>query len=128
VGGVPAPAPDRFQLNRDPPLSLCAHLIIHRHDLLRHCDESVPARTVTTRSARPSRQRLEFRLPVADVLGGRLPGCRWTIAAAQHRVGRTVEIRDVQIAAIAASRRATVATRNTRHFDGTGVDLVNPWS
>lgn len=51
-----------------------------------------------------------------------------SIAAAQQKVGRTVEIRDVQIAGIAASRRATVATRNTRHFEGTGVDLVNPWS
>ncbi|MGE2818128.1 type II toxin-antitoxin system VapC family toxin [Mycobacterium heidelbergense] len=50
-----------------------------------------------------------------------------TIAAARQRVGRAVEIRDVQIAGIAASRHATVATRNTRHFDGTGVDLVNPW-
>lgn len=50
-----------------------------------------------------------------------------TIAATQQRVGRAVEIRDVQIAGIAASRRATVATRNTRHFDGTGVELVNPW-
>ncbi|MCV6990819.1 type II toxin-antitoxin system VapC family toxin [Mycobacterium timonense] len=50
-----------------------------------------------------------------------------TIAATQQRVGRAVEIRDVQIAGIAASRHATVATRNTRHFDGTGVDLVNPW-
>lgn len=50
-----------------------------------------------------------------------------SIAATQQRVGRAVEIRDVQIAGIAASRRATVATRNTRHFDGTGVDLVNPW-
>lgn len=49
------------------------------------------------------------------------------IAATQQRVGRTVEIRDVQIAGIAASRHATVATRNTRHFEGTGVDLVNPW-
>lgn len=50
-----------------------------------------------------------------------------TIAAGQQRVGRIVEIRDVQIAGIAASRHATVATRNTRHFEGTGVDLVNPW-
>lgn len=50
-----------------------------------------------------------------------------TIGATQQRVGRAVEIRDVQIAGIAASRHATVATRNTRHFDGTGVDLVNPW-
>lgn len=50
-----------------------------------------------------------------------------TIAATQQRAGRATEIRDVQIAGIAASRHATVATRNTRHFDGTGVDLVNPW-
>jgi predicted nucleic acid-binding protein len=50
-----------------------------------------------------------------------------TIAATQQRAGRAVEIRDVQIAGIAASRHATVATGNTRHFDGTGVDLVNPW-
>lgn len=49
------------------------------------------------------------------------------IAAAQQRVGRVVEIRDVQIAGIAASRHATIATRNTRHFDETGVNLVNPW-
>lgn len=49
------------------------------------------------------------------------------IAAAQQRVGRPVEIRDVQIAGIAASRNATVATRNTRHFEATGVALVNPW-
>ncbi|KZS65089.1 twitching motility protein PilT [Mycobacterium kansasii] len=50
-----------------------------------------------------------------------------TIAATQQRIGRAVEIRDVQIAGIAASRHATLATRNTRHFDESGVDLVNPW-
>jgi predicted nucleic acid-binding protein len=49
-----------------------------------------------------------------------------TIAASQRRVGRAVEIRDVQIAAIAASRHATLATRNTRDFDRTGVEGVNP--
>lgn len=50
------------------------------------------------------------------------------IAATRQRQGRVVEIRDVQIAGIAASRHATVATRNVRHFEGTGVDLVNPWA
>lgn len=50
-----------------------------------------------------------------------------TIAASRQRVGRAVEIRDVQIAGIVASRRATLATRNTRHFADTGVELVNPW-
>lgn len=51
-----------------------------------------------------------------------------TIAAEQRRRGRPVEIRDVQIAGIAAARKATLATRNTRHFAQTGVTLADPWS
>jgi predicted nucleic acid-binding protein len=39
-----------------------------------------------------------------------------------------VEIRDTQVAGIAAARRATLATRNTGHFEDTGIGLVNPWS
>jgi predicted nucleic acid-binding protein len=50
-----------------------------------------------------------------------------TIAASRQRAGRTVAIRDVQIAGIASSRKATLATRNVRHFGGLGVRLVNPW-
>lgn len=50
------------------------------------------------------------------------------IAATQRRAGRTVEIRDVQIAGIATARKATLATRNVRHFEGIDVDLVDPWS
>jgi predicted nucleic acid-binding protein len=50
------------------------------------------------------------------------------IAASQRRSGTPVEIRDVEIAGIAAARRATLATRNTRHFDGIGLTLVDPWS
>ncbi len=50
-----------------------------------------------------------------------------TIAASRQRAGRTVEIRDIQIAGIASSRKATLATRNMRHFDGLGIRLVNPW-
>jgi predicted nucleic acid-binding protein len=50
------------------------------------------------------------------------------IAARQRRAGQTVEIRDVQIAGISASRKAVLATRNTRHFGGAGVSLVDPWA
>jgi toxin FitB len=50
-----------------------------------------------------------------------------TIAASRQRAGRTVEIRDVQIAGLASSRKATLATRNVRHFEGLGISLVNPW-
>ena len=49
------------------------------------------------------------------------------IAARQRRAGRPVEIRDVQIAGIVAARRAVLATRNTRHFAGLGITLIDPW-
>ena len=50
------------------------------------------------------------------------------IAAERCRAGRTVEIRDTQIAGIVNARKATLATGNTRHFEGCGLMLVNPWS
>jgi len=50
------------------------------------------------------------------------------IAAARRRLGRTIEIRDVQIAGIAAARKAAIATRNLRHFEGLGPELMDPWS
>lgn len=49
------------------------------------------------------------------------------IAARQRLAGRPVEIRDVQIAGIAA-HGATLATRNIRHFEGIGIRLVDPWT
>ena len=50
-----------------------------------------------------------------------------TIAASRQRAGRTVEIRDVQIAGVASARRATLATRNVRHFEDLGIRLTDPW-
>jgi predicted nucleic acid-binding protein len=48
---------------------------------------------------------------------------------AQHRrAGQSMEIRDLQIAGIAAAHKATLATRNTRHFEGVGLLLVDPWT
>jgi predicted nucleic acid-binding protein len=50
------------------------------------------------------------------------------IAAERQNTGRTLEIRDAQIAGIAVARRAQLATRNTRHFTDLGVVLIDPWS
>lgn len=50
------------------------------------------------------------------------------IAAARRRAGRPIAQLDAQIAAIALSRGAALATRNTRDFEGCGVKLVDPWS
>ncbi len=49
------------------------------------------------------------------------------LAARRQRAGRPVDMRDTQIAGIALSRRATLATRNVRHFDDLELAVVNPW-
>jgi predicted nucleic acid-binding protein len=51
-----------------------------------------------------------------------------TITAARRQLGRPISSFDAQIAAIALSRRATVATRNTRDFAECGLTLINPWN
>ena len=50
-----------------------------------------------------------------------------SIAAERRRAGRPISQFDAQIAAIAHSTRATIATRNIDDFEGCGVKVVNPW-
>ena len=50
------------------------------------------------------------------------------IVAGGERAGAPITGFDAQIAAICLVRGATLATRNTKHFDGTGVAVVNPWA
>jgi predicted nucleic acid-binding protein len=49
------------------------------------------------------------------------------IAAKQRLSGRTIGELDSQIAGIALSRGAPLATRNVADFEGSGVELINPW-
>lgn len=49
------------------------------------------------------------------------------IAAARRARGRPITPFDAQIAAIARTAGATLATRNTADFDGCGIELSNPW-
>jgi len=49
------------------------------------------------------------------------------LAAQRQRVGMPVDIRDTQIAGIALARRATLATRNARHFADLTINVVDPW-
>lgn len=62
---------------------------------------------------------LSFDAAAADAAG--------TLAARQQRAGRSVEVRDTQIAGITLARRATLATGNIRHFADLGLRLVDPW-
>jgi toxin FitB len=49
------------------------------------------------------------------------------LMASRQRLGRPGDLRDTMIAGIALARRATLATRNTAHFNDISVPVVNPW-
>ena len=49
------------------------------------------------------------------------------LAAARQKSGRPVDMRDTQIAGIALTRHATLATRNVRHFADLEISIVDPW-
>ena len=50
------------------------------------------------------------------------------IAAARRAAGRPINHADCQIAAIARCRGASVATRDVADFEGSGIDLIDPWA
>jgi predicted nucleic acid-binding protein len=49
------------------------------------------------------------------------------IAAGRRLSGRPISQIDAQIAAIARSRGARLATRNVRDFDDCGLEIIDPW-
>jgi len=65
-------------------------------------------------------QVLPFDVPAASEYA--------TIAYAKERAGAPISGFDAQIAAICRTHRASLATRNVKDFEATGVELVNPWS
>ena len=66
------------------------------------------------------RGRIEpFDASAADYYG--------SITAERERLGRPINIPDAQIASICRRLSATLATRNTKDFEHTGIDLIDPW-
>ena len=58
-----------------------------------------------------------------DAAAERYAGMR----AARRKAGRPMEAFDAQIAAVALTAGAALATRDTRDFEGCSLTLVNPW-
>ena len=59
--------------------------------------------------------------------GGEAARAYAQIAAQRRRSGRPISHFDAQIAAIARSARASVATRNVGDYEECGITIVNPW-
>lgn len=51
-----------------------------------------------------------------------------TVAAGRRAAGHPINHADCQIASIARSMGASVATRDVTDFEGCGIDVINPWS
>ena len=49
------------------------------------------------------------------------------LVAMRERQGQPIDVADAQIAAICLAHGATLITRNTKHFEGVGLTLTNPW-
>jgi toxin FitB len=70
-------------------------------------------------------ERMEHRIATFDNDSARAAA---SLAAVRKNKGKVVEIRDTMIAGIVLSHHATLATRNTSHFDDISATVVNPWA
>jgi predicted nucleic acid-binding protein len=75
-----------------------------------------------------------FETLLRDAIGRRVASfdmaAAWQAArlmASRNKTGRPVDLRDTLIAGIAIASHATLATRNTSHFEDLSVPIVNPW-
>ena len=50
-----------------------------------------------------------------------------SLVVMRENAGLSVSMADAQIAAICLAHGASLATRNTKHFEGLGLTLINPW-
>lgn len=68
--------------------------------------------------------KLERRIAVFDSAAARHTA---DLMAARQKAGRPGDLRDSMIAGIALAANASLATRNTKHFENLRVPVINPW-
>ena len=58
---------------------------------------------------------------------GNAAGHYAVIASSRERAGKPIASFDALIAAVCRSQGAALATRNVSDFDGTGIEIIDPW-
>ena len=81
--------------------------------------------TLETAFARVLKEDLENRVLDFDSAAANEAA---SLAAERQQAGRPVDMRDTLIAGVALARRATLATRNVRHFGDSKIPIVDPWA
>jgi toxin FitB len=67
-----------------------------------------------------SQRVVPFDLAAADSYGDLVTRC--------ESQGRPISVFDAQIAAVCHARGASLATRNIKDFEATGIAVINPWN
>ena len=70
-------------------------------------------------------EKIDQRITPLDLAAARQAA---SLSAERRRKGRPVDLRDTLIAGIALAQHATLATRNTSHFDDIPTPVINPWT
>jgi predicted nucleic acid-binding protein len=70
-------------------------------------------------------EKISLRVVPFDIAAAKQAG---DLMAFRQNKGRPGDLRDTMIAGIVLAQHATLATRNTAHFDDIPATLVNPWS
>ena len=82
-------------------------------------------RTLLTEAFEELLARMGQRILTFDVAAAQQAS---DLMAARHKKGRPGDLRDTMIAGIALAQHATLATRNTVHFEDAAIPFVNPWT
>jgi predicted nucleic acid-binding protein len=69
-------------------------------------------------------EKIDVRIAPFDAAAAQLAG---NLMAVRQKKGRPGDLRDTMIAGIALAFQATLATRNTAHFEDLSVPVINPW-
>lgn len=82
-------------------------------------------RTLLSQAFEELLARIGQRVATFDVAAA---GQASDLMAARHRKGHPGDLRDTMIAGIVLAQHATLATRNTAHFEDAAIPIVNPWT
>jgi toxin FitB len=105
-------------------LYLCAPVLAEVCYGIARLEESQGKRGLLQACGQIIAEKFEGRILPFDTQAAEVYG---ELVAKLESDGRTIDVLDAMIAAIALSNAATLATRNTPHFTNTGLTLVDPF-
>jgi toxin FitB len=69
-------------------------------------------------------EKIDHRVAAFDVASAQQAA---SLMASRQKKGRLVDLRDTMIGGIVLANHASLATRNTPHFEDIGTSVINPW-